>query len=97
MMTFFFGTLTDARKKKWNNGEDNPYDVVKENVSVGYNFFYQYCFRDEIWIDWESKAGRVTGRVLLDEMRKNGHKGRILKGIPIRENEEYGFVEMEEC
>ena len=94
MMIYYFGTLTDERKKQWNNGEQNPYNVVKENIKVSDSFYYQKCFKDEIWIDWGSRASRISGKELLEEMRKNGDNGNTLKRLVIKEDEEYGFVEI---
>ena len=95
MIDCYFGTLTDARKENWNNGEDNPYDVLKEYVEIKDDFYYSYCFHDEIWIDWGSKARRATGKELLQAM--NEKEGAYLKGFSIYENEQYGIVEIERC
>lgn len=96
MIEYFFGTLTEARKKNWNNGEQNPYDVVVENVRVSDRFYYKSFFHDEIWIDWGTTAKKITGKELLSAMAGNGIANeKVLKGIVIKEDEEYGFVEME--
>ena len=95
MIDYYFGTLTDARKENWNNGEENPYDVLEDYVEINYDFYYSYCFHDEIWIDWGSKAMRATGKELLEAM--NEEEEANLKGITIYENEQYGIVEIEQC
>lgn len=29
MYSVYYGELSEARKEKWNNGKDNPYDIKK--------------------------------------------------------------------
>ena len=96
MVRKYFGTLTDKRKLNWNNGEDNPYDVLVEMVEVSSTFYYEKYFHDEIWIDWGSIAKRITGKELLSAMKASAHSKNNLKGVIITENEEYGIIDIED-
>ena len=78
MYTIFYGEISDDRQTKWNNGDDNPFDVLKKNNRIeGGRSWLDFLgwarknLSDEIKIDWGSFAWKGTGndikRLITDE------------------------------
>ena len=70
MCSAYFGELCDARKKKWENDETNPYGVLSSPIllerkghkllDVGSKYFHE-----RIQIDWGSFAWKCTSEEIL--------------------------------
>ena len=96
----FYGELSDARKETWDNGEDNPYDVLAENKEIHGNDWISFLaiarklFIEEIQIDWGSFAWKGTKGDLL-KLKKEWH-AKLEDEKKLKENVEYGIVFIEE-
>lgn len=65
MCSAYFGRLSEKRKLEWDNGEDNPYDVLESSISLvgkGHDLLRagSEYFKDRIQIDWGSFAWKCT-------------------------------------
>lgn len=69
MYDIFYGEISDDRQTKWDNGDDNPYNVLKKyNQIARVRDFLGWAKRnltDEISIDWGSIAWKGIGKDLL--------------------------------
>ena len=96
MINTYFGVLSDERKICWDNGDKNPYAVLKNEILVSDLFLNDLsdCFHDEIWIDWGSNASRTTGKEILDKLKE---KYDYTSSRSIDPNEQYGLITIEEA
>lgn len=65
MCSAYFGRLSEKRKLEWDNGEDNPYDVLESSICLegkGHDLLRagSEYFNDRIQIDWGSIAWKCT-------------------------------------
>lgn len=65
MCSAYFGRLSEKRKIKWDNGDDNPYDVLESSICLegkGHDLLHAGSdyFKDRIQIDWGSFAWKCT-------------------------------------
>lgn len=101
MYRIFYGELSEARKKKWDNGEDNSLDVLawtKEIDCMDWLAFLQSgkkYFKDELQIDWGSYAWKTDKDGIL--AMKRGLRAKVEDVKNLKENVEYGVVFIEEC
>ena len=100
MFRVYYGEIAESRKEKWDNGEENPYDVLAWNKKIsGYDWMSflataRKVLKDEIQIDWGSfawKASKADILKLKREWNATLEDQKILK-----ENVEYGVVFIEE-
>lgn len=61
----FFGELSEARKKEWNNKDSNPYEVLFSPISLermAHKLLYDgdKYFSNKIQVDWGSFAWKCT-------------------------------------
>ena len=75
MCSAYFGRLSEKRKLNWDNGDDNPYDVLESRICLegkGHDLLHSGSdyFKDRTQIDWGSFAWKCTpeeiGRFLCD-------------------------------
>lgn len=65
MCSTYFGVLSEKRKSNWDNGDDNPFDVLQSRICLdgkGHDVLRagsQY-FNSKIQIDWGSFAWKCT-------------------------------------
>lgn len=65
MCSAYFGRLSENRKLKWDNGEDNPYAVLESMICLEGKGHDVLCagsnyFKERIQIDWGSFAWKCT-------------------------------------
>lgn len=100
MYRIYYGELSEARKEKWDNEEDNPYAVltwtkkISSNDWIGFLANARKYLREEIQIDWGSFAWKATGNEL---MNLNNVRGICVEGVKKLDSYgEYGVVFIEE-
>lgn len=100
MYSVYYGEISKERKEKWDNGEENPYNVLMWRKQIsgcsGQHFIYiaRRLFKDEIQIDWGSFAWKAMKEdifKLKEEWNAEFDDEKILK-----EDIEYGVVFIEE-
>ena len=76
----YYGEISDERLQNWNNGDDDPFSVLKRNIDIRYGLtwmdFIPWAgkqFSDEIKIDWGSRAWKCTGKDILQAAEENGY------------------------
>lgn len=65
MCSAYFGRLSEKRKLSWDNGDDNPCDVLESRICLegkGHDLLHSGSdyFKDRIQIDWGSFAWKCT-------------------------------------
>ena len=96
----YYGEISDARKLNWDNGEENPYDVLKHNYTIkpaqNWMEFLHWAEKnlsDEIQIDWGSYAWKCKGKV-IKRIRYISY-GYIKDLENVVDDQEYGVVFIE--
>lgn len=101
MYSVYYGELSEARKEKWNNGEDNPYDILVKNKKIsGYDWIKflsiaRQILKEEIQIDWGSFAWKGSKDDILK--LKKEWRAKLEDEKFLKEDIEYGVVFIEEC
>jgi len=68
----YYGEISDDRLIKWDNGDDNPFKVLKTSFSIArprswmdFIFWARKNLSDKIQIDWGSFAWKCTGNDIM--------------------------------
>ncbi len=95
-----YGEISQSRKEKWDNGEENPYDVLQWSKEISARDWMEFLasgkkyLREEIQIDWGSFAWKATKNELLNLCKV---PGITVRGVNKLDSEiEYGVVFIEE-
>ena len=102
MYSVYYGEISDARKENWDNGEENPYNVLNSNKKispVGCSWMdflpiARRLLRDEIQVDWGSFAWKANKSDIL-KLRKECNV-TLEDAEFLKSGVEYGVVFVEE-
>lgn len=95
----YYGDISEARQKQWNSGDDNPYEVLGDNmssISCDWMEFFDFArshFSEEIQVDWGSFAYKCSGKELLK--LENSCCASVENSREIDPEKEYGVVYIE--
>ena len=95
-----YGEISESRKENWDNGEENPYDVLVANKKIsGYDWMSflasaRTYLKEEIQIDWGSYAWKGCKSDIL-KLKKDWH-AKLEDETFLEEDVEYGVVFIEE-
>lgn len=96
----YYGEISESRKENWDNGKENPYDVLASNKKIsGYDWMSFFAIarrylKDEIQIDWGSFAWKGCKSDIL-KLKKDWH-AKLEDETFLKEDVEYGVVFIEE-
>lgn len=96
----YYGEISESRKENWDNGEENPYDVLVSNKKIsGYDWMSFFAIastylKEEIQIDWGSFAWKGCKSDIL-KLKKDWH-AKLEDETFLKEDVEYGVVFIEE-
>lgn len=100
MFSVYYGELSETRKENWDNGEENPFDVLVSNKEIkGYDWLdflaiARRLLRDEIQVDWGSFAWKANKTDILK--LKKEWDATIEDAKSLKAGVEYGVVFIEE-
>lgn len=100
LYTIYYGEISAVRKAKWNNGEDNPYDVLECNKKISCTNWISFLaaarkyLKDEIQIDWGSYAWKGTKDDILKLCK--AINGEVQDSKNLKDCIEYGIIFIEE-
>ena len=96
----FYGEISDDRQKNRDNGDDDPFSVLKRNIDISVNWleFLNWAKKhlsEEIKIDWGSFAWKGTGND-IKQLKKDKPYEVIEEYRKIDPEKIYGvvFIEM---
>ena len=98
----FFGEISDERKLNWDNGEEDPFNVLKKNYRVEWGDVQflsdgDVYFHEQIQVDWGSYAWKCSKAEFVDYLKMRELKvSKELDWDSLPEDGQYGvvFIEM---
>ncbi len=100
VFSVYYGEISESRKENWDNGEENPYDVLIANKKISDYDWISFLsiartyLKEEIQIDWGSYAWKGCKADIL-KLKREWH-AKLEDETSLKEDVEYGVVFIEE-